>query len=213
MRSRAQPTRLSTRRAWSRGRWKKRLNSFWRRRRVFEPAAHARRCAGCVCGAAAAGERRRQDFGALARSRDPRGYIRAADDHRRQVDHLSAHGRGLRGPRHHAGQAATTDCRTKNLRIHGYAWRTRRRWEAWRSTVPMRRRFARWLQDPALAAQLHPDCRTLLPKWCGRRGKRWRGRWKTCWRGTRGRCFLNARRRHRHGRAGGEAAGRGTGAR
>ena len=66
---------------------------------VEEPSLEPRR-------SSPAGERRRQDIGALARPRNTRRHFRAAHHHRRQVDDLSPHGRGLRQPRHHAGKTA-----------------------------------------------------------------------------------------------------------
>jgi glycerol-3-phosphate dehydrogenase len=70
------------------------------------PPAKPRRCAGRLRGASSIGKGRRQDLGAVERSRHPRGHIRPVDHYRWEVDHLPAHGRGLRGPRHHPGQAA-----------------------------------------------------------------------------------------------------------
>ena len=99
-----------------------------------------------------------KNLGALARSRHPRGYLGPAHHHRRQVDHLSAHGRGLRRSRHHLGRLRDEPCPTRNLRIHGYLETRKRRCRraAARSTAPMRRRSARWRSDSGLAAQLHP---------------------------------------------------------
>ena len=70
--------------------------------RYFTPSAHARRCARRLCRPAPARQRRRQNLGALARSRDPCGHVGAAHHHRGQVDHVSTHGGGHCRSRHHA---------------------------------------------------------------------------------------------------------------
>ena len=67
---------------------------------VFDPAAIAQDVLQCVRGHPPAGEgapaRRGQDLRPVPRSHHPYRRLRAADDRRRQVDHLSAHGGGLR---------------------------------------------------------------------------------------------------------------------
>ena len=126
--------------------------------RYLDPAADAGRCAGGLCGAASAGQGRRQDLGALARSRDPRGHFGPADHHRRQVDHLSPHGRGLRGPRDYAGQTARRalpHAQPENSRLSA---RLGGAGAVSRCTAPMPMRFARWPRVPRrLPRSLHPD--------------------------------------------------------
>ena len=104
----APPTRLSTRRSLEPRPLDEEIEFILETAaRLSDPSAYPGRCASCLRGHAAAGQAGEgKDFGAVARSRHPRGHFRPAHHHRRQVDHLSAHGRGLRGPRHHAGQAA-----------------------------------------------------------------------------------------------------------
>ena len=105
--------------------------------------------------------RRRQDFGPFAGSVDSRRYFWTADDYRREVDNVSAHGGGLRGPCHHAGRAAATwSARPRICKIHGYLETRNRRAAtraAWTFTAPMRRQFASSPKILDLAVRLHSE--------------------------------------------------------
>ena len=156
-------------------------------------------------------EGRGQDLCAVARSRDPRGHLGTADHYRRQMDHLSAHGRGLRGPCNHAGPAAR--CGLAQRRICGSTDMLKpepclKAQEIMlRCTAPTRRPFARCAENPALAcaAASRPALyrggggvggargdgadggrcactqNTRAVSQCSVRRSRWRSRWHDCW--------------------------------
>ena len=114
---------------------------------------------------------RGKDILAFARSRDSCGYVGTADNHRREMDDVSAHGGGLRGSCDHAGQTARMrSASTKNLRIHGYMDDCGGVGRPCRCTVRMLRRSGRWRESRRLGcAACILICRTLPRRWCGRR--------------------------------------------